>query len=120
MNNKTIDMKLDAAYGGVKFVRTLSTKQVNDYLKSLNERKAAYDFDGQKSGWTAIYDGEGKYCTEVVKLARRYKLFMSAISDIKKSKGPKAKPLDKACNAYDKLTHAEKKSFMKLNKLKAA
>lgn len=118
MEIQTIDMKLDAAYSAVAFVRKLTKKEVAAYFQSLTDRKAEYDFTG-KSGWTYIYEHEGSFPTELYKLARRYKLFASMVSNAKKKTGGGKSDAQKADEAYERLTPAGRTKFLARHNLKS-
>jgi len=110
-----IDTKLDEASKLTAFIRKLSDEEVKEYYASLGERKAEYEIEG-KSGWMHIYLNQDEYVPSLAKLACRYQLFSTLVSRVKNEDNTtKVKPLDKACSAYDKLTPAEKSSFLKLS-----
>ena len=115
-----IDSKLDEAGKLTAFIRKLSDEEVKEYYQSLADRKAEYEVEG-KCGWTYIYQHQNEYVPSLAKLSVRYRVFSALVSKVaNEDNTTKAKPLDKACNAYNKLTDAQKKSFLKVNKLKAA
>ena len=103
---------------GVAFVRKLTQTNIDEYFQSLTDRKGEYEFSG-RSGWTYIYDNPELFPPELVKLARRYKLFACLVSNAKKKKGTAKSDADKADEAYEALTAKGKAAFHRRQNLKS-